>query len=357
MPSPTKFDIRISNLSPEAISRILTAIAKIDELKGQWVAGARLHPHVLGSLKKSVLITSTGASTRIEGARLSDEDIEKLMRGISIQNFRDRDVQEVKGYYELLFDVFESWQTLRFSEGLIKSFHKQLLKYADKDVLHRGEYKKKENQVMMINDAGQSIGILFDTTPAYLTPSSMLELTEWTTDALSNRINHPLLIIGSFLVEFLKIHPFEDGNGRLSRILTNLLLLQAGYAYIPYVSHEKLIEDNKPEYYMALRKSQNTLGTDTEDLQPWLLFFLEILAQQSKLAVHLISEENVEKILSSNQLAVWQYIQRAGETAIGEIVKHTGISRATVKQVVAKLQDLEKIEMLGTGRGARYRKV
>ncbi len=352
----TKFDTRISYISPDVFSRILSVIAKIDELKGQWAAGTRLHPQLLGNLKQSVLISSTGASTRIEGAHLSDEDIEKLMRGISIQKFRDRDVQEVKGYFELLQNVFESWQTLHFGEGLIKSFHKELLKYMDKDVLHRGEYKKKENKVIMINDAGESVGILFDTTPAYLTPSVMQELVEWTTDALVKATHHPLLIIGSFLVELLKIHPFEDGNGRLSRVLTNLLLLQSGYAYIPYVSHEKLIEDNKPDYYMALRKSQNTFGTETENLGSWLLFFLEIVRQQSKLAVALITEESLEKILSKNQLIVWQYIQDKGETTIGDIVKDTGVPRATVKKVVTKLQNLEKIEMFGLGRGSRYRK-
>ena len=356
MTSIFELNTRISRLSPESIARILSAIAKIDELKGQWIAGAKLHPQILGNLKQSVLITSTGASTRIEGARLSDEDIEKLMRGISIQKFRDRDVQEVKGYYELLVHVFDSWKTLHLNDGLIKSFHKELLKYCDKDVFHIGEYKKKENKVVMMNEAGKSIGVLFDTTPAYLTPYAMQELVEWTQDALIRKIQHPLLIIGSFLIEFLKVHPFEDGNGRLSRILTNLLLLRAGYAYIPYISHEKLIEDNKPDYYMALRKSQNTFGTDHENIEPWLSFFLEIVMQQSTLAVGLITDDRVEKILSKNQLAVWQYVQNISEATIGNIVTYTGISRATVKQALVKLQHIEKIEMFGIGRGARYRK-
>lgn len=356
MTTPTTLDTRIRTLSAESISRVLSTIAKIDELKGTWVAGARLHPQILGNLKRSVLITSTGASTRIEGARLSDEDIEKLMRGISIQKFRDRDVQEVKGYYELLTNVFDCWSTLHVSEGLIQSFHKELLKFVDKDELHRGEYKRKENKVIMIDAKGQSVGILFETTPAYLTPTAMQDLVQWTLKAFVKKIHHPLLIIGSFLVEFLKIHPFEDGNGRLSRVLTNLLLLQSGYAYTPYVSHEKLIEDNKPDYYMALRKSQNTFGGDHEDLGPWLSFFLEIVFQQSKAAVRLITDERIETQLSKNQLAVWQYILQQEETTMGDIVRDTGVSRATVKQAVVKLQDLKKIEMLGVGRGARYRK-
>ncbi|MCJ7624435.1 MAG: Fic family protein, partial [Anaerolineaceae bacterium] len=231
-------------------------ITQIDELKGQWIGGVKLGPQVLGRLKKSVLVTSTGASTRIEGAKLSDEDIEKLMRGITIQQFSDRDKQEVQGYYELLNNVFDSWDRLRFTENLIKHFHRELLKHVEKDSRHRGEYKKGENQVHMINEAGESVGILFDTTPAYLTPKEMQELVEWAQSAINNQRYHPLLIIANFLVQFLQIHPFQDGNGRLSRMLTNLLMLQAGYAYMPYASHEKIIEDNKPEYYLALRQSQ-----------------------------------------------------------------------------------------------------
>lgn len=356
MTASTTLDSRINNLSSKNISHVLSIIAKIDNLKGQWTAGAKLHPQILGNLKQSVLITSTGASTRIEGARLSDEDIKKLMQGISIQKFRDRDVQEVKGYYELLVNVFGSWQSLHINEGLIKSFHKQLLKYADKDVLHRGEYKKKENKVIMIDAAGNSVGILFDTTPAYLTPIAMQELMRWTQGVLSEKMYHPLLTIASFLVEFLKIHPFEDGNGRLSRILTNLLLLQTGYIYIPYVSHEKLIEDNKPDYYMALRKSQNTFTTTHEDLEPWLSFFLEIVLQQARLAVGLITDKHMETTLSKNQLAIHRYLQSVYEATIGDIVKNTDVSRATVKQALVKLQATGTIEMLGLGRGARYRK-
>ena len=179
-----------------------------------------------------------------------------MLQEISIQKFSNRDEQEAQGYYELLQNVFNSWESLVFNENLIKHFHKELLKYVEKDVDHRGEYKKKENAVTMVNEEGGSVGILFETTPAYLTPKEMSELVDWTKKTLEQNQSHPLLVIANFLVEFLNIHPFEDGNGRLSRILTNLLLLKHGYAYIPYVSHEKLVEDNKPEYYLSLRKSQ-----------------------------------------------------------------------------------------------------
>jgi len=347
------FSKRIENIPAGIVSKI----AKIDELKGRWISGARLSPQVLGRLKRSVLITSTGASTRIEGARMSDADIKKLMRGISIQKFTNRDKQEVRGYYELLENVFNSWKNLKFNESLVKHFHQQLLQYADKDQGHRGQYKKGENKVHMIDEAGQSIGILFDTSPAYLTPGQMCDLTEWTQKALRENEYHPLLIIGNFLVEFLKIHPFTDGNGRLSRVLTNLLLLQAGYLYMPYVSHEKLVEDNKPDYYIALRRSQKTIGSKEESIAAWLDFFLDIFLKQSQMAVELLSKENIEKILSEKQLIVWQYIEKTKETSTGDIIDNTKIARPTVKQALEVLLKLKRIERIGLGRSSRYRKI
>ena len=346
-----RFDLRIQRLP----YGILSDIARIDELKGMWIAGAQLNPVALGRLKQSVLVTSTGASTRIEGVRLSDEDVEKLMRGIRIEKFTDRDKQEVKGYFELLENVFNSWQSLAFNESVIKHFHKELLKYVEKDKLHRGEYKKTENKVHMIDAEGKSIGILFDTTPAYLTPIAMQELVEWTQYALKEKKYHPLLIIGSFLVEFLQIHPFQDGNGRLSRILTNLLLLKEGYLYIPYVSHEKLIEDNKPEYYVTLRTSQKVMKTKTEDITPWLSFFLMIILKQSQMAVDLLSTENIEKTLSQKQLTVWQHLQEVGQASPLEIAQSVHIARPTVNQVMGKLLRLKKVERIGLGRSTRYR--
>ena len=340
------------NLIP---STLWTKIAQIDELKGQWSAGIKLDRQVLTRLRRSVLVTSTGASTRIEGAQLSDADIEKLMRGLAVQKFTDRDKQEVQGYYELLENVFEAWPTIPLSESIIKYFHKELLKYTDKDLLHRGEYKKVENQVVMIDQVGQSVGTLFDTTPAYLTPKQMSELVDWTSDQLTQASLHPLLLIAHFVVEFLNIHPFQDGNGRLSRILTNLLLLKSGYLYAPYVSHEKFIEDNKPDYYLALRRTQKTFQTPNEDLTPWLSFFLQVLLQQAQQAVTLLTDQHIEALLSPLQVKVWHYLQQVTQATPQQITQHTLVARPTVNQVLTKLLRLNKIERLGLGRASRYR--
>lgn len=207
----------------------------------------------------------------------------------------------------------------------------------------------------MVDQAGQSIGILFDTTPAYLTPKQMIELTEKTQKLLQDKSVHPLVVIGNFVVQFLQIHPFQDGNGRLSRILTNLLLLQAGYAYVPYISHEKIIEDNKPDYYLALRTSQKTFFINSPDITTWLSFFLDVVLEQSKQAVGLLTAENLEKLLSPAQLAVWRYLQKVDEATPMELSNNLNIPRPTINQVVNRLMDLKIIERIGQGRAVRYR--
>lgn len=343
---------RIKNLPPA----IWATINKIDTLNGEWIGGAKLNPQALGRLKKSVLITSAGASTRIEGSKLSDEDVDKFVRGLSIQKFADRDKQEVKGYYELLENIFNSWKHIPFTESSIKHLHKELLKYVSKDEGHRGEYKKGENRVKMYDETGKSVGVIFETVPAYLTPKRMQELVEGTQIALTTKEYHPLAIIGNFVVEFLAIHPFSDGNGRLSRILTNLLMLQTGYAYTPYVSHEKLIEDSKVDYYLSLHKSQKTFNTKNENISYWLDYFLTVSHTQASQAIELLSKENIEKILSPKQLAVWRFLEVSLEATPGEISRSTGVTRPTVSQAVDVLLRLKKIERIGQGRTTRYKK-
>ncbi|MEA1979654.1 MAG: Fic family protein [candidate division Zixibacteria bacterium] len=346
-------DKQIINISQQ----LWSTINQIDQLKGQWIGGARLNPQALGRLKRSVLVTSSGASTRIEGAKLSDEDVEKLMRGLSAKKFSDRDKQEVKGYYELLENVFNSWKHIPITESTIKHFHKELLKYVVKDKRHRGEYKKGENRVEMFDDHGKSLGIMFEITPAYLTPKQTQELVEWVQQALKHQEIHPLIVIANFVIEFLAIHPFQDGNGRLARILTNLFMLKSGYAYVPYVSHEKLVENNKAEYYVALRKSQSTFKTKKEDITPWLKYFLYLILEQSKQAIELLSRENIEKLLSPKQIAVWQYLEKVSEASPAEIAKVASVARPTVSQALDVLLRLKKIERLGQGRTTRYRKL
>lgn len=337
--------------------KVWELIARIDETKGKWSAGSRLSPSILTTLRQSVLITSSGASTRIEGSQLSDEEVEKVMRGLSMTKFRERDVQEVKGYLEALSNIFDSFETLPLREGVIQHLHKELLKYSEKDKLHRGKYKQEENIVGIQNEKGEIEGVIFETTPAWLAQKEMTEIVEWTYNELEKKETHPLLIIGNFIVEFLKIHPFQDGNGRLSRILTNILLLRAGYMYMPYVSHEQIIEKRKEEYYIALRQSQATFKSEEQSIEPWLLFFLSVVEEQGIRAITLLEAEYLEDVLSKKQLEVWNYISSMADASAGDIAKHTNIARPTVNQALEKLLRLNKIKRIGQGRAVRYRKI
>jgi Fic family protein len=332
-------------------------ISRIDELKGRWVGGLNLSSQILSRLKRSVLASSTGASTRIEGSKLSDEEVENLMRGLTMQKMADRDAQEVRGYYELLQTVFDSYADISFTESSILHLHNQLLKYSEKDKSYKGRYKNLENNVEMRDRSGKLLSVLFDTTPAYLTPKQTQELIAWAQNALQAKENHPLIVIAAFIVGFLKIHPFVDGNGRLSRVLTNLLLLQAGYAYMPYVSHEKLVEDSKGDYYIALRRSQTTFGTESESIAPWVEYFLSTSLEQAEHAMKLLTAEDIETLLSPQQLKVWGCLGEVEEATPGQIAKHTGVARPTVSQALSRLMEMSRVERIGRGSTTRYRRL
>ncbi len=348
-----KFDYRIKNPDPH----IVAFLAAIDEIRGVFRVGLRMTPQAITSLRKSVLVTSAGASTRIEGSKLSDEEVKKIMQGLSIQKFADRDSQEVQGYLETLKNVFDSYKDLPLRESVITSLHKELLKYSSKDDLHRGEYKHKENMVGVLGPDGKVAKIMFETTPAYLTPKEMTELVEWTQEAFAKERFHPLLIIANFIIEFLKIHPFEDGNGRLSRILTNLLLLRSGYSFAQYVSHEQIIEQRKDQYYLALRSSQATFKTKDQTIAPWLNYFLSVVKEQATKAIALVEKETHEDTMSPKQNEVLEYLSKVKEAAPGEIVKATGIIMPSVRKSLERLVEIGKVKRIGRGRGTRYMKL
>lgn len=274
---------------------ILRLIAHIDEFNGKWRVIGNLHPEWLNSLRHIATIESVGSSTRIEGATLSDKEVEVILSGVGVQTYQSRDEQEVAGYEYVMQEIFASWRDIPFTENYIKQLHAMLLRYSDKDVRHRGEYKKFPNHVEAFDASGKSLGIIFHTATPFETPQKMHELIHWTRTALEDKILHPLLVIGIFAVVFLAIHPFQDGNGRLSRILTTLLLLQSGYSYVVYSSLESIVEANKDSYYLALRRTQATLKDVHPDWAPWLVFFLHTLHEQTRRLQKKIDDKNEYK--------------------------------------------------------------
>lgn len=334
---------------------LLTLIAELDEFKGAWRALGTLAPERLGALRRVATIESIGSSTRIEGSKLSDRDVERLLANLEIKKFDTRDEQEVAGYAEVMETVFSSWQHIPITENHLKQLHRDLLKHSEKDERHRGEYKSLPNSVAAFDESGRQIGIVFETATPFDTPRLMAELVTWLNEARELRRLHPLLIVAIFVVVFLEIHPFQDGNGRLSRILTTLLLLQAGYAYVPYSSLESVIEQNKEGYYLALRQTQGTIRTDSPNWQPWLLFFMRVMNQQKdRLARKVEREKLVLAALPDLAVQIVDYARQHGRVSMGDVIKTTGASRNTLKEHFRRLVGQGHLAQHGSGKGTWY---
>lgn len=334
---------------------VLSLIARIDEFKGAWRALGTLAPDRLSALRRVATIESIGSSTRIEGSKLNDREVERLVSNLAIKQFDTRDAQEVAGYAELMDLMFRAWEDIPFNENYIKQLHQILLQYSHKDERHRGRYKTSSNSVAAFDENGVQIGIVFETATPFDTPRLMVELVQWVGDEREKVYLHPLLVIAIFAVVFLEIHPFQDGNGRLSRVLTTLLLLQAGYAYVPYSSLESVIEVNKEAYYLALRQTQGTIRTQAPDWQPWLLFFLRSLAEQvRRLEKKVEREKIVLASLPTLSLQIVEFAREHGRITMAAAIQLTGSSRNTLKQHFRDLIERGHLEQHGSGRGAWY---
>lgn len=334
---------------------LLALIAEIDEFKGAWRALGTLAPERLSALRRVATIESIGSSTRIEGSKLTDREVEHLLAALEIQKFSTRDEQEVAGYAEVMETIFRAWTDIPITENHLKQLHRDLLRHSDKDQRHRGEYKSLRNDVGAFDATGQMIGIVFETASPFDTPLRMTELVEWFHEVREMKRIHPLLIVAIFIVTFLEIHPFQDGNGRLSRILTTLLLLQAGYAYVPYSSLESVIEHSKESYYLALRQTQSTIRKESPDWQPWLIFFLRALQQQKRrLAAKVEREKIALAALSELAVQILDYVQAQGRVTTRDMVREIGASPNTLKATFTSLVKKGLLARHGGGRSTWY---
>ena len=347
---------------------LLQLIAELDEFKGKWELLKTMSPERLQQLRRVATIESIGSSTRIEGAKLTDIQIEALLSNLTSTSFKTRDEQEVAGYAEVMDMVFQAYEYLHITENHIRQLHQVLLRHSTKDERHRGAYKTLSNQVVATDERGVEIGIVFETTTPFDTPREMEELVRWTSKAIDEASMHPLLIIAVFNVVFLAIHPFQDGNGRLSRILITLMLLRAGYDYVPYASLESIVEENKDLYYKALRRTQTTLKTEVADWQPWLGFFLRCLKKQkSNLSRKLEKEQMDREQLENGQpqtnddadlptlsVQVLGLFRKNDRLTIAEMVELTHANQNTLKVRLRELVNAGKLQRHGKGRATWY---
>ena len=337
-------------ISPE----VLLLVAEVDEFKGRWQALGNLAPERLSVLRKIATIESVASSTRIEGVQLSDQEVERLLAGLGRRSFGTRDEQEVAGYADVMDMIFGMFPEMPLTENVIKQLHGMLLRHSTKDERHRGHYKTVPNHVEAFDDTGRSLGVIFQTATPFETPFRMSELVAWTLDELERRTHHPLLVIGTFVVRFLAIHPFQDGNGRLSRILTTLLLLKAGYAYVPYASLERVVEENKDLYYLALRRAQSTQDKDESLLGEWLTFFLRCLAAQKRSLAAKLDRERLIAPLVELQEQILRIAREHGRVTVRSAVALTGAKRNTVKKHLLLLVAANHLRSFGEGRGVWY---
>ena len=354
-------DFRASRLSrrleldASLAERVYAMIAEIDGVRNGWRLAGRLQARSLERLVRSVIVTSTGASNRIEGNKLSDAEVEALYSQLRIKKFRTRDQQEVAGYLEVLESVFKNHREMSVGESLILQLHRDMLRHSEKDERHAGTYKFGLNRVEAKDAKGQVVGIIFDPTPPHLVPKEMQELVDWYGWASEEKFRHPLILAANFLFEYLAIHPFQDGNGRTSRLLANLILLREGYEFTEVVSHEKYIEARKADYYLALNRTQRSWKTASEDISAWLVFFLEIVREQVRGAIHILVDDGSENLLSEKQWEVWNWVRATGDFSRKTAVAALRMPPRTVESAIKKLLDLKKIERFGEGRATRYR--
>lgn len=338
-------------ITPEMVA----ILSEIDEFKTRWRFVGNLSPQRLGSLKKVASVESIASSNRIEGNKLTDREVEAMLSKLDRTSFRTRDEQEVAGYARLMDIVFENFEAIPLNENYIKQFHKTLLQFTEKDERHRGEYKKLSNSVAAFDKNGKEIGIIFETAAPFDTPRLMRELVEWTSANLNEKYYHPLLVIALFVVVFLAIHPFQDGNGRLSRVLTMFLLLKAGYSYVPYSSMESIIEDNKEGYYRALRQTQNTLKKHP-DYEPWIMFFLRTLQKQKIRLENKIEglKDDLSLSLPNVSASIMSLFDVHARLTTAEIQNLTQMNIGTVRKHIQKLVNQGLLQKHGTRKGAWY---
>lgn len=334
---------------------ILKLIGFIDAFRGRWEQIEGKESRYLKELRLIATIESIGSSTRIEGSKMSNEEVEDFVNAIKITSFKSRDEQEVFGYYDTLNLILESYDSISLSENHIHQLHKTLLNKSTKDDRHRGKYKTLSNKVVANYPDGRQ-KVIFNTTEIHLVAAEMRTAIKWTNTAIDNEETHPLIAIGAFVYEFLSIHPYQDGNGRLSRLLTTLLLLRSNYDFFQYASMEYEIEKQKKDYYKALMAGQKNRYSAKEKIDEWILFFLTTIKNTIvKLESSYEQIKDKKSYLNERQSDVVHFIKNTEPVKISDLtnalLKYTPY---ILKKDVKYLVDEGVIRKIGKGKATTY---
>lgn len=329
--------------------KLIQLISQIDRFDASWASIEKKEGQSLKQLKSIATVRSVGASTRIEGSKMSDEEISVLLEKLDIRKLEDRDSQEVVGYFDAFDIISESFSDIDISESSVKNLHNILMKHSQKDQWHKGKYKQHSNAVEATLSNGIKQIVFQTTEPGFATEDAMRNLINWYS---KDQTTHPLVKCSLFTYEFLSIHPFQDGNGRLSRLISSLLLLKNGYHWIQYVSFEYEIENRKPEYYKVLRSCQSQ--RPNENVSEWVSFFFDALKNIQEQLIGKLKQSGVEVQLSPREKSILTFIENNVGCKSGEIAKKLGIPSPTIKRILSELIEKNLIQKHGVGPSTNY---
>jgi len=327
-----RFDARLRSLPAASLHGLVSRMAEVEAFRGWWEGTPKPPAPVLRRVREGV-IAASAAAARIAGAAPSPAE---------------------GGYAEALRAVFVSPASMPPGEDRVLALHAAIFRNVEPERRHAGRYKTSaprpgiERRWVMEPVALRPPGPL-------LVPAQMETLSAWLASRIDGAEFHPLLVAAAYLLEFLAIRPFAAGNGRVSRLLTNLLLLRCGHTYMPYASLEAAIDSQWEEYYIALRRSQASRNLPRPDISPWLSAFLDALAAQQRNVRQTLSRLPTEGRLSGNQTAVLALAAKIGEVTNRRVAAELAVPRETAKQTLNRLVALGALRRLGAGRATRYR--
>ncbi|GAB4240355.1 MAG: hypothetical protein OHK0028_18490 [Deltaproteobacteria bacterium] len=328
-----RFDARLRMLPPGALHGLLRRLSGIEEFRGRWNGSTGPAGAVLRRLREAAIARSSAASCRMAG---------------------ETRPEAVRGYAGALRAVHDGYREMPPTEEQLLALHAETFRHLPGERTRAGRYKAGERR-----DRGDrdflSEPVALRAPGPLLVPAQMETLTGWLSSRLGGGEFHPMLVSAAYLLEFLAIRPFADGNGRVSRLMTSLLLLRCGHAYLPCGSIEEAIHGRREEYYLALRRSQASRNLLRPDISPWLFAFLDAVAAMQREAGEAIDRLTAVRTLSANQAAVMELAAREGEVTNRRAAAALGLPRETAKQTLNRLVSLGALRRLGSGRATRYR--
>jgi len=331
----------------------LTAVARLDQLKGRWSSGSGVSTARLDRLTGAARIQSVAASCRLAGIRVSDAEVAGLLRGDSVGL---RDAGEVLGYSRALDHPFPSADRVLSAVDL-RSLHATLVATGRERVggLQPSPWRGRPHQFETFDAEGHATGRIFPTLPSRMLEDKVEDLLTWLEFELRTGERHPVLIIGTFLLAFLAASPFESYNGRMSRLLTYHLLRRVGYDYLPLASLEVQMEELRDAFTDAFDQAQTRLWTGESDLEPWLNYYLEVLSRHRERVEAKLELERGAAAQSPLQRRILEVIREHGDVDAGLLLRATGANRNTLKDNLRRLVDRGMLERTGQRRGTRYR--